>query len=110
MNALSEVLNFLSRIGVDYVVFEDLFLVKKRRFTRSRSGNRKVSRFAKRQMLTHGVIKALRLCFNVVLVNPKGTTNSEEHEKVMREKGFDRHTASAYLIALKGLGMLNDNK
>jgi hypothetical protein len=110
LNALSEVLNFLSRIGVDYVVFEDLFLVKKRRFTRSKSGNRKVSRFAKKQLLVHGVIKALRLGFNVVLVNPKGITNSEEHEKVMREKGFDRHTASAYLIALKGLGMLNDNK
>jgi len=46
--------------------------------------------------------------FNVILVNPKGTTNSEAHDKVMREKGFDRHTASAYLIALKGLGMLND--
>ncbi|AWR94030.1 hypothetical protein [Acidianus brierleyi] len=110
LNALSESLNFLSRVGVDYVVFEDLFLVKRRRFTRSKSGNRKVSRFAKRQMLAHGVIKSLRLCFNVVLVNPKGTTNSEEHEKVMREKGFDRHTASAYLIALKGLGMLNDIK
>ncbi|MEJ2776217.1 hypothetical protein WIW90_08370 [Sulfolobaceae archaeon RB850M] len=110
LNALSESLNFLSRVGVDYVAFEDLFLVKKRKFTRSKSGNRKVSRFAKRQMLTHGVIKALRLGFNVVLVNPKGTTNSEDHDKVMREKGFDRHTASAYLIALKGLGMLNNIK
>jgi predicted transposase len=110
LNTLSESLNFLSRIGVDYVVFEDLFLVKKRKFTRSRSGNRKVSRFAKKQLLTHGVIKSLRLGFNVVLVNPKGTTNSEEHDMVMREKGFDRHTASAYLIALKGLGMLNDIK
>jgi len=29
---------------------------------------------------------------------------------MMREKGFDRHTASAYLIALKGLGMLNNIK
>jgi hypothetical protein len=28
----------------------------------------------------------------------------------MREKGFDRHTASAYLIALKGLGTINDIK
>jgi hypothetical protein len=28
----------------------------------------------------------------------------------MTEKGFDRHTVSAYLIALKGLGMLNDTK
>jgi len=61
-------------------------------------------------LLIHGVIKSLSLGFNVVLVNPKGTTNSEEHEKVMREKGFDRHIASAYLIALKGLGMLNDIK
>ena len=87
LNALSQALNFLSRIGVDYVVFEDLFLVKRRKFTRSKSGNRKVSRFAKRQMLIHGVIKALRLCFNVVLVNPKGTTNSEGHDRIMRE-GF----------------------
>ncbi|WP_048052367.1 hypothetical protein [Saccharolobus islandicus] len=110
LNALSQALNFLSRVGVDYVAFEDLFLVKKRRFTRSRSGNRKVSRFAKKQLLTHGVVKALRLGFNVVLVNPKGTTNSEDHDRIMREKGFDRHTASAYLIALKGLGMLNDIK
>jgi hypothetical protein len=61
--------------------------VKRRKFTRSKSGgNRKVSRFAKKQMLTHGVIKALRLGFNVVLVNPKGTTSSDDHNKVMREK------------------------
>jgi predicted transposase len=110
LNALSESLNFLSRVGVDHVAFEDLFPVERRKFTRSKSGNRKVSRFAKRQMLIHGVIKALRLGFNVVLVNPKGTTNSEYHDRIMREKGFDRHTASAYLIALKGLGMLNDIK
>ncbi|ACP48337.1 conserved hypothetical protein [Sulfolobus islandicus Y.N.15.51] len=109
LNALSQALNFLSRVGVDYVAFEDLFLVKKRRFTRSKSGNRKVSRFAKRQMLTHGVIKALRLGFDVVLVNPKGTTNSEGHDRIMREKGFDRHTASAYLIALKGLEVIKNN-
>jgi hypothetical protein len=106
LNALSESLIFLSRIGVDYVIFEDLFLVKRRKFTRSKSGNRKITRFAKRQMLIHGVVKALRLCFNVVLVNPKGTTNSGGHDRIMREKGFDKHTASAYLIALKGLGMI----
>jgi predicted transposase len=110
LNALSEALNFLSRIGVDYVVFEDLFLVKKRKFTRSNSGNRKISKFAKKQMLIHGVIKSLRLGFNVILVNPKGTTKSEEHDRLMREKGLDKHTASAYLIALRGLGMLNNIK
>ena len=84
--------------------------VKRRKFTTNKSGNRKITRFAKKQLLIHGVIISLRLGFNIVLVNPKGTTNSEEHEKVMREKGFDRHTASAYLIALKGLGMSNNIK
>jgi predicted transposase len=110
LNVLSEALNLLSRVGVDYVVFEDLFLVKRRKFTTSKSGNRKVTRFAKKQLLVHGVIKALRLGFNVILVNPKGTTNSEDHEKVMREKGFDRHTASAYLIALRGLEVIKNNE
>ena len=61
-------------------------------------------------MLTHEVIKSLRVGFNVILVNPKGTTNSEGHDRIMREKGFDRHTVSAYLTAVKGLGMLNDIK
>ena len=45
-----------------------------------------------------------------MLVNPKGTTNSEDHEKVIREKGFDRHTVSAYLIALKGLKVIKNNE
>jgi len=110
LNALSESLSFLSRVGVDYVVFEDLFLVKRRKFITSKSGNRKITRFAKKQLLIHGVIKALRLGFNVVLVNPKGTTNSEEHDRIMREKGFDRHTASAYLIALRGLEVIKNNE
>jgi hypothetical protein len=101
LNALSQTLSFLLRVGVDYVALEDLFLVKRRKFTRSKSNNRKIKRFAKKHLLIHGVIKSLRLGFNVILVNPKGTTNSEEHEKVMREKGFDRHTTSAYLIALR---------
>jgi hypothetical protein len=110
LNALSQALNFLSLVGVDYVALEDLFLVKSRKFTRSKSGNRKITRFAKKQLLIHGVIKSLRLGFNVILVNPNGTTNSEEHEKVMREKGFDRHTASAYLIALMGLEVIKNNE
>ncbi|QIW25329.1 hypothetical protein EWF20_06780 [Sulfolobus sp. S-194] len=110
LNALSEALEFLSRIGVDYVVFEDLFLVKRRKFIKSKSGNRKISKFAKKQLLIHGVIKSLRLGFNVILVNPKGTTNSEAHDRIMREKGFDRHTASAYLIAMKGLEVIKNNE
>ena len=101
LNALSEALRFLSRIGVDYAVFEDLFLVKGRRFTRSRSGNRKITRFAKRQLLTHGVIKALRLGFNIILINSRSTTSMG---------GFDRHTAPAYSIASRGLEAIKNNE
>ena len=110
LNAMSQALKFLARLGVDYVAFEDLFLVRKRRFTGSRAANRKITKFAKRQLLIHGVMKALRLGFSVVLVNPKGTTNSEEHEKVMRGRGLDRHMASAYLVALRGLNMMEGNE
>jgi hypothetical protein len=69
----------------------------------------KLISFAKR-LLIYGVIKSLRLGFNIILVNPKGTTNSEGHERVMMGKGFDRHTVSAYLIALRGLEMIKNTK
>ena len=39
----------------------------------------------------------------VKYVDPKGTTNSEEHDEAMKRYGLDRHIASAYLIALRGL-------
>ena len=66
LNAFSQALSFLSRVGVDHVALEDLFLVNKRRkFTSSKSGNRKITRFAKKQLLIHGVIKSLRLGFNL---------------------------------------------
>jgi len=44
------------------------------------------------------------LQFNVsALRNPRRTTYSKEHDGVMRKYGLDRHTASAYLIALRGI-------
>ncbi len=36
-------------------------------------------------------------------VSPRGTTNSKEHDEIMKTHGLDRHTASAYMIALRGL-------
>ncbi len=36
-------------------------------------------------------------------VDPRGTTCSREHDMIMRKHRLDRHTASAYLIAMKGL-------
>jgi len=103
LNALARLLEYCYRHGVGTVVFENLLSVKRKRFTRSKKANRKITRFAKKQLIQHGVVMALKYGFRVLLVDPKGTTSSREHSEVMKRYGLDRHTASAYLIALRGL-------
>jgi len=108
LNALSNALKWCMRIGADYVVFEDLTKIKNKRLTSSPNANRKIAKFPKKQMLRHGVIKALKLGFTVILVNPRGTSNSITHKQVMMEKGLDKHMASAYIIAYRGLKRLKN--
>jgi len=103
LEALSKLLEYARDHNVGVVVFEDLFKVRRRRFVKSRKANRKISKFAKRKLLQHGVVMALREGLEVLLVEPRGTTSSEEHDRVMKEHGLDKHVASAYLIALGGL-------
>jgi len=107
---LKKMLVFARNIGVDYVAFENLFLIRKRSKVSSLSGNRKIARFAKRQLLTHGIVMALKLGLTPILVNPRGTTHSEEHRRIMRERGLNRHMASAYLTATKGLEVIKSNE
>ncbi len=103
LKALAKVLKYCYHHGVGVVVFENLFEVKKRRFTENRTANRKISRFAKRELLQYAVAMSLKYGFRVLLADPTGTTSSAEHYKSMKRYGLDRHTASAYLIALRGL-------
>jgi IS605 OrfB family transposase len=101
--ALAKLLNYCYAHNISIVVFENLLMVKKKRFTKSKTANRKITRFAKRQLIQYGVIMALKYGFKAILINTKGTTKSKEHDKIMQRCGLDRHTASAYLIALKRL-------
>jgi IS605 OrfB family transposase len=103
LSALARLLEYCYRHGVSVVVFENLLLVKRKRFTRSKKANRKITRFAKKQLIQHGIVMALKYGFRVLLVDPKGTTNSREHGELMKRFRLDRHTTSAYLIALRGL-------
>ena len=48
-------------------------------------------------------MKAPVYSINTEYIDPKGTTHSKKHDEVMKKYGLDRHTASAYLIALKGI-------
>mgnify|MGYP001773136858 CR=1 FL=1 len=110
LRSLKELLKYARNIGVDYVVFENLFIIKKRGRVRSPSGNRRIAHFAKRQLLMHGIIASMRLGLTPVLVDPRGTTRSEEHDKVMKERGLDRHMASAYIIAHRGLKVIKNHE
>jgi len=110
LNALSNALKWCRSIGVDFVVFEDLTKIKKRCFTGNSNANRKISKFAKKQMLRHGVLKALKTGFTVILVNPEKTTNSLTHKQIMKEKGLDRHMASAYITAYRGIKKIKEQK
>jgi len=48
-------------------------------------------------------MKALLYSMEVRYVDPRGSTNSAEHNEAMRRHRLDRHTASAYIVVVKGL-------
>jgi len=48
-------------------------------------------------------LKAPLYGIDVKYIDPEGTTNSREHDDAMKRYRLDRHVASAYLIALRGL-------
>jgi len=104
LKALARLLKYAYYHNVGTVVFENLLTIKQRKYTRNPTTNRKIAKFAKRELLRHGIIMSMKYRFKTLLVNPKGTTHSKEHNKVMRMYGLDKHTASAYLIALKSIG------
>lgn len=101
LRALARLLGYAYYHGVGVVVFEDLERIKGREYTKSTSANRKIGRFPKRKLLQHAIVMALKYGFKVNLVNPAYT--SKIGEKLGKELGFDKHTTSAYLVALKAL-------
>ena len=74
-----------------------------------KKGERKNSNYNYRvQVFRSSIIKRITMkapiyAIDVAYVDPKGTTRSKEHDEVMKRYGIDRHTASAYLIALHGI-------
>ncbi|MCD6301571.1 MAG: hypothetical protein J7L82_05825 [Staphylothermus sp.] len=106
LEALAKLLKYAYHHSVGVVVFENLLNIKRRKFTKNPVANRKITKFAKRMLLKHGIVMAMKYGFRILQVDPKGTTHSREHNEVMKKYGLDKHTASAYIIALKGLKQL----
>jgi len=107
--AIHKLLDYAYNNGVSTIVLENPNVVGYLRYYWIRNGekkgrnyNFKVSIF-RNSLIEWISYKAPLYSINVVYVSPKGTTHSKEHDKIMMEKGLDRHTASAYLIASKYL-------
>jgi len=109
---IHELLNYAYNNGVKTLFLENPEVLGRLRLMWIKSGDRKhgnynykVSVF--RSSITEKItLKSPLYSIKVGYVNPGGTTNSEEHNELMRKYGLDRHTASAYLIAMRGLGLI----
>ena len=99
LKALAELLNYAYYHNVGIVLFEDLDRIKKRQFTNNPKANRKISKFAKRELLDYGITMALKRGFKVFLVNPANT--SRIAKQICKELGLDVHCTSAYVLAQK---------
>jgi hypothetical protein len=95
--------------GVKTLFLENPGVLGKLKLLWIRAGNRKhenynyrVSIF-KSSIIEMIALKAPLYGVEVKYVDPKGTTNSKEHDEIVKRYGLDRHNASAYLITLRGL-------
>ena len=108
-----EMLNYAYNNGVKTLFLENPEVLGRLRLMWVRSGDRKHENYNHKvaifrsSIIERIALKAPLYSIRVGYVNPKGTTNSKEHDELMRKHGLDKHTTSAHLTALKGLTPMN---
>ncbi|RLE97902.1 MAG: hypothetical protein DRJ96_02590 [Thermoprotei archaeon] len=107
--AVHSMLRYAYHHGVKMLFLENPEVLGKLRLLWIRNGRRlhenynwRVSVF-RRSIIDLVAVKAPLYSIKVYYVDPKGTTHSREHDEIARRYGLDKHTASAYLIALRGM-------
>jgi len=104
-----EMLDYAYHHGVKTLFLENPEVLGRLRLIWVRNGDRKHENYNHKVTIFRSTIterialKAPLYGIETKYVNPRGTTNSTEHDEIMKKYGLDRHTASAYLIALKGI-------
>jgi len=106
---IHEMLDYAYHHGVKTLFLENPEVLGRLRLVWIMNGDRKhenynykVSVF-RSSIIERIALKAPLYSIRAGYVNPRGTTNSKEHDELMKRYGLNRHTASAYLIALRGL-------
>jgi len=106
---IHELLDYAYRHGVKTLFLENPEVLGRLKLAWVRGGDRKHENYNHKVSVFRSSIveriamKAPLYSIRVRYVNPRGTTNSTEHDELMKKYGLDKHTASAYLIALRGL-------
>jgi len=109
--AVHDLLSYAYNHGVSVIVLENPEVIGYLKYYWVRNSERKTRNYNYRiSIFRNRVIeiiayKAPLYDISVKYVNPKGTTHSKEHDGLMKRYGLDRHSASAYLIAMKGLNI-----
>jgi len=104
-----EMFSYAYHQGVKTLFLEDPGVLGKLKLLWVRGGDRKHENYNyKKTVFRSSIIEMIALKaslydIKVEYVDPKGTTSSREHDEIMVKHRLDRHIASAYLIALKGL-------
>jgi len=102
LKALSELIDYAAHHNVRYFTFEKLGNIKRKK-TRNKNANRKISRFPYRTLLTHAKIMVKKRNGVFATVSPAYT--SIDAIPLSRKLGLDIHTTSAYLLALRYLNL-----
>jgi hypothetical protein len=106
---IHELLDYAYNHGVKTLFLENPEILGRLKLVWVRNGDRKHENYNYKVSVFRSTIiekitlKAPLYSIEAKYVSPRGTTNSEEHNELMRKYGLDRHTASAHLIALRGL-------
>jgi hypothetical protein len=106
---IHEMLDYAYHHGVKTLFLENPEVLGRLRLVWIRNGDRKHENYNYKVSVFRSTIieritmKAPLYSIRAGYVNPRGTTNSKEHDELMKRYGLNRHTASAYLIALRGL-------
>jgi len=104
-----EMLRYAYYHGVKILFLENPGVLGRLRLMWIRSGERKHENYNykvavfRSSVIEMIAVKAPLYAIDVKYVSPRGTTSSKEHNEIMKKYRLDRHTASAYLTALKGL-------
>lgn len=107
LKALSELIDYACHHNVEYFVFERLGKRRKKK-TNNRNANRKLSKFPKRQLLTHAKVMVAKRGKKFCGVNP--AYSSQDAELIAKKLRLDTHTTSAYILAYRYIKSTNTHQ